>query len=459
MSLEIVILAAGKGSRMKSDLPKVLHTLAGKTLLNHVLDAAAELQPDKVHIVIGHGADQVKASVAGSTHDIDVGWVMQTQQLGTGHAVMQALPQINPESTVLIIAGDVPLIQAQTLRPLCNLQSGIHLLTAELEDASGFGRILRDGPGGPVIAIVEHKDASSEQWEIREINTGVMSARARDLNNWLARVENNNAQGEYYLPDIIELAVADGKAVQAHIAPDTVQIMGINSRVELAQLERRYQLQQANRLMQNGVSLADPTRTDIRGTLSAGEDCFIDFNTLFELDVQLGKRVHIGPNVIIRNSRIGDDCHIEANSVIDSADIAANCDIGPFARIRPETRLMQGSRIGNFVEIKKSVIGAGSKVNHLSYVGDSRVGDRVNIGAGVITCNYDGAYKHLTVIGNDAFIGSDCQLVAPVEVGAGATIGAGSTIRKDAPVGGLTLTHTKQVTLANWRRPSKTPGK
>ncbi len=461
MSLEIVILAAGKGSRMKSDLPKVLHTLAGKSLLEHVLAAAQTLEPSRIHIVIGHHGEQVKASIESSpgsdqTNLPALNWVTQQQQLGTGHAVAQALPDIDPQSTVLIMAGDVPLIEADTLQPLCALESGINLLTAELHDASGFGRIVRDADTDSVVAIVEHKDASETQLQIREINTGVMAAPADQLKNWLARVENNNAQNEYYLPDIIALAVSDGQTVNASIAHDSVQVMGINSRVELAQLERQYQQRLATQLMQDGVGLADPSRIDIRGSLNTGEDCFIDINAIFEQKVTLGNRVHIGPNVLIRNSKIGDDCRIEANSVIDNARLEANCDVGPFARIRPETQLLAGSRIGNFVEIKKSTIGKGSKVNHLSYVGDSLVGERVNIGAGVITCNYDGAYKHQTIIGDDVFVGSDCQLIAPVEIGAGATIGAGSTIRKDAPQDKLTLTHTKQVSVKGWRRPKKT---
>jgi len=456
MTLEIIILAAGKGSRMKSDLPKVLHPLAGKSLLGHVVSAAECLKPKAIHIVIGHHAELVQASFADWASDVQINWVLQQQQLGTGHAVAQALPDIDPASTVLIMAGDVPMIQAQTLAPLCVCPSGINLLTAILDDASGFGRVIRDAQSQQVTSIVEHKDASEQQRAINEINTGVMAARASDLKKWLARVKNNNAQNEYYLPDIIALAVVDSLPVNAVVAEDPIQTMGINSRAELAALERQYQHRLANELMNSGVSLADPSRIDIRGTLSAGEDCYIDINAVFEQNVTLGKRVRIGPNVLIRNSRISDDCRIEANSVIDNADLASNCDVGPFARIRPETQLKAGSRIGNFVEIKKSIIGAGSKVNHLSYVGDSVVGERVNIGAGVITCNYDGAYKHQTIIGDDAFIGSDCQLIAPVEIGSGATIGAGSTIRKDAPQDKLTLTHTKQVSVRGWRRPSKT---
>ena len=459
MTLEIVILAAGKGSRMKSDLPKVLHTLAGKSLLEHVLSAAAKLNPARIHIVIGHHSEQVKAAIDPERIDADINWVVQQQQLGTGHAVAQALPNIDPQSTVLIVAGDVPLIQPSTLRPLCQLETGINLLTAELSDPSGLGRIIRQGENGSVSAIVEHKDASEAQRTIKEINTGVMAARATDLNDWLARVKNHNAQNEYYLPDIIALAVSDGKTVNACMTDDAVQVTGINSRIELALLERLYQKRFAHQLMLEGVGLADPDRIDIRGILKAGEDCFIDINCIFEQTVKLGNRVHIGPNVMIINSEIADDCRIEANSVIDNAVIAQRCNIGPFARIRPDTMLLAGSRIGNFVEIKKSTIGKDSKVNHLSYVGDSLVGERVNIGAGVITCNYDGAYKHQTIIGDDVFVGSDCQLIAPVEIGSGATIGAGSTIRKNAPQDKLTLTNSKQLSVKGWRRPRKPSAK
>ena len=446
---------------MKSDLPKVLHKLAGKTLLEHVLEATDRLDPAAIHIVIGHRADQVKETLASHPLSERINWVYQTEQLGTGHAVAQALPDIDPASSVLIVAGDVPLIEPETLRPLCTPDGGgIHLLTAVLPDASGFGRIIRDADDGGVTEIVEHKDASEAQRNIREINTGVMCARADALTNWLSSVKNDNAQGEYYLPDIIALAVAEDKPVTAVVTADTLQITGINSRSELASLERRFQQHRAEQLMQNGVGLADPARIDIRGTLCTGRDCFIDINTVFEQEVSLGDGVTIGPNVIVRNSSIGDGCHIEANSVVENARIEAHCQVGPFARIRPETVLQRGSRIGNFVEIKKSTIGVGSKVNHLSYVGDARVGDDVNIGAGVITCNYDGAYKHQTVIGDGVFVGSDCQLVAPVEIGAKATIGAGSTITRDAPEGGLTLCRgTEQVHKPDWQRPVKESSK
>ncbi len=456
MALEIVILAAGKGSRMKSSLPKVLHTLAGKTLLEHVLDAAFALHPDKIHIVIGYQAEQVKQTISEACDSALINWVSQTEQLGTGHAVAQALPAIEPDSTILVMAGDVPLIAAETLQPLREVTAGIHLLTVVLDNPAGFGRIIRAQDNGQVSAIIEHKDASAEELKITEINSGILAANARQLTHWLGRVRNNNAQGEYYLPDIVALAVKDQVPVEATVMDDPLQTQGVNSLAQLADLERQLQLRRAEQLMQAGVGLADPSRLDIRGTLSAGSDCFIDINAVFEQDVQLGNHVSIGPNVFIRNSQIGDHCVIEANSVIDNAKIEAHCNIGPFARVRPESDLRAGSRIGNFVEIKKSVIGEGSKVNHLSYVGDSLVGRDVNIGAGVITCNYDGANKHQTVIGDDVFVGSDCQLVAPVTIGEGANIGAGSTIRKDAPAHTLSLSKSQQIQVEGWKRPVKT---
>jgi len=455
MTLEIVILAAGQGSRMKSDLPKVLHTLAGKSLLEHALRAAEQLGPGKIHIIIGHQAERVRASIDAGQIRAELCWVHQPRQLGTGHAVLQALPGIDPSSNVLIMAGDVPLIESATLRPLCEIKSGIKLLTAVLPDASGFGRILRDAKSGAVTAIIEHKDASEQQRSIREINTGIIAASATSLNNWLSRVKNSNAQSEYYLPDIIALAVQDNEPVNAITTRDILQISGINSRAELATLERSYQRKLAEDLMAEGVSLADPQRIDIRGDLNTGQDCFIDINAIFEGSVTLGKRVKIGPNVLVRNSHIGDDCCIEANSLVDGAHLATHCQVGPFARIRPGTQLHAGSKIGNFVEIKKSEIGEASKVNHLAYVGDSKLGRNVNIGAGVITCNYDGVNKHQTIIGDDVFVGSDCQLIAPVKIGAGATIGAGSTITHDAPARTLSLSRAKQVQLDSWQRPSK----
>jgi bifunctional UDP-N-acetylglucosamine pyrophosphorylase/glucosamine-1-phosphate N-acetyltransferase len=459
MTLEIVILAAGQGSRMKSALPKVLHSLAGQSLLEYVLRCADALQPTRIHVVVGHQSERVSASVDNHLTRAEINWVHQHQQLGTGHAVAQALPHIKATSCVLIMAGDVPLIQPETLRPLCEIKTGVNLLTAMLPDASGFGRIIRDPETKAAVAIIEHKDASEQQRSIQEINTGIMAARADDLKSWLSQVKNENAQNEYYLPDIIALAVSENQAINTFVADDTVQVGGVNSRGDLAALERHYQRQLAERLMEEGVSLADPTRIDIRGKLSTGRDCQIDVNAIFEGNVTLGDRVTIGPNILIRNSNIGDDCKIEANSIVDGAHIKSSCQVGPFARIRPDTLLNNGAKIGNFVEIKKSEIGEGSKVNHLAYVGDSKLGRRVNIGAGVITCNYDGAYKHQTIIGDDVFVGSDCQLIAPVEIGAGATIGAGSTITRDAPAGKLSVSRARQIQLNNWQRPVKDQAK
>ncbi|MEE9447240.1 MAG: bifunctional UDP-N-acetylglucosamine diphosphorylase/glucosamine-1-phosphate N-acetyltransferase GlmU [Arenicellales bacterium] len=456
MALDIVILAAGKGSRMKSDLPKVLHTLAGKSMLAHVLDAADQLKPDNIHVVIGHRADAVKATIDSQQYTAKLHWAIQSEQLGTGHAVMQALPNINPDAMVLIMAGDVPLIEAETLIPLCAETHGVHVLTAIIDDASGFGRIVRDA-NNQITEIVEHKDADESQLAIQEFNTGILSAQAKNLSDWLSRVENKNAQKEYYLPDIIALSMKDEKGVTASITHDTVQVMGINSRLELSRLERQYQIRLAEQFLDSGADIADPARFDVRGNLRLGKDCKIDINALFEGEVSLGDGVTIGPNVLIRNSQIGDHCTIEANSIIDHATVENQCIIGPFARLRPETHLLDNSKIGNFVEIKKSVIGIGSKVNHLSYIGDSTVGRNVNIGAGVITCNYDGANKHQTIIGDDVFVGSDCQLVAPVEIGQGATIGAGSTITRDAPADMLSLSRSKQMKLSGWERPTKSP--
>jgi bifunctional UDP-N-acetylglucosamine pyrophosphorylase/glucosamine-1-phosphate N-acetyltransferase len=456
MALEIVILAAGQGSRMKSALPKVLHTLAGKSLLEHVLLAADQLDPEYIHVVVGHQASQVRESVDRDSFNSPIHWVVQQDQLGTGHAVAQALPGIDPASTVLILAGDVPLIEASTLNSLCEPGPGINLLTAVLDDASGFGRIIRS-PNAchHVTSIIEHKDASDLQRKISEINTGVLAARASNLKRWLARVKNDNVQKEYYLPDIIELAVSDGVAIKAVIADDNLQITGINSRIQLAALERLFQRKLADRLMEQGVGLIDPERIDIRGQLTVGRDCQIDINAIFEGHVTLGDNVAVGPNVIIRDSTIGDQCVIEANSIVDRARVASACHIGPFARLRPDTHLHRGSKIGNFVEIKKSEIGENSKINHLAYVGDSTIGREVNIGAGVITCNYDGANKYRTIIGDNVFVGSDCQLVAPVELGTGSTIGAGSTITRDVEAGKLAVSRSKQIQINNWHRPVK----
>ena len=450
MSLSIIILAAGKGTRMYSDVPKVMFPLAGKPLLGHVLQTAAALNAQTT-VVYGHGGEQVRAALQGD----HIRWVKQEPQLGTGHAVMQALPAVDPQNRVLILYGDVPLIKGSTLTQLAELgQGGLALLTAHLANPQGYGRIIRDG-NGAIRAIVEQKDANPEQAQIKEINTGFLAAPAHLLQSWLSRVGNHNAQGEYYLTDVVAEAVADGINV-ASLQPDELEeVTGINDRLQLAQLERYYQQTLARNLLKTGTSIADPARFDVRGELSVGKDVFIDINVLFLGKVRLGDRVHIGPHVVIRDSDIDHDVEILSHSVIDGARIGAHGRIGPFARLRPQTQLSEQVHIGNFVEIKKSTLDRGSKVNHLSYVGDSVVGKNVNIGAGTITCNYDGANKHQTIIEDEVFVGSCTQLVAPLTLGKGATIGAGSTITQDAPPGELSLARTQQTTIKGWKRPVK----
>jgi bifunctional UDP-N-acetylglucosamine pyrophosphorylase/glucosamine-1-phosphate N-acetyltransferase len=452
MNLSIVILAAGQGTRMRSDLPKVLHPLGGRPLLAHVLDTARSLEHATLHVVIGHGAERVRERFP----DAGVNWVLQDRQLGTGHAVAQVMPSIPDGDTVLVMYGDVPLISRATLEPLCNIagQGFVGVLTAEPEDPAGYGRILHHADGS-ISGIVEEKDASAAQREIREINTGFLAAQAAKLRHWVESLDNNNAQGEFYLTDVIARAVADGVSVRGICTEHQEEVLGINDRAQLAGLERAYQQRQAAACLEAGVTLVDPARFDLRGSLEAGQDVVVDVNCVIEGHVRLGHRVQLGPNVVIRNTTVGEDVTILANCVIEDAVIGNGARIGPFARIRPETRLADSTHVGNFVEIKKSEVGEGSKINHLSYVGDSSIGARVNIGAGTITCNYDGANKHRTVIGDDVFIGSDTQLVAPVEVKDGATIGAGSTITRDAPAGELTLSRVPQETRPGWRRPVK----
>ncbi|GAB4508206.1 MAG: bifunctional UDP-N-acetylglucosamine diphosphorylase/glucosamine-1-phosphate N-acetyltransferase GlmU [Sulfuricaulis sp.] len=450
-SLEIVILAAGQGKRMYSDMPKVLHGLAGKPLLGHVLDTARALKPAAVHVVYGHGGEQVRATFPHA----GINWAHQAEQKGTGHAVAQAMSQVADQATVLVLYGDVPLIRPQTLQELLAAAgSGLALLTAELADPAGYGRILRD-PAGQVARIVESKDASPAESRVCEVNTGFLAAPAGKLRKWLAGLRNHNAQGEYYLTDIISMAVTDKVAIATRAPRDISEILGVNSKPELAQLERMYQKQQADKLMQQGVTLRDPARLDVRGELTCGRDVVIDVNVIFEGKVTLGDRVQIGPNNVIRDSTVGTGTIIHPNCVIEQADIGADCRIGPFARLRPETKLATHVHVGNFVEVKKSDVGEGSKMNHLSYIGDTTIGSGVNIGAGTITCNYDGANKHRTVIGDNVFVGSNTALVAPVTVGAGATIGAGSVITKEAPAGELTLTRAPQTTKPGWKRPVK----
>ncbi len=440
---------------MQSSLPKVLHPLAGKAMLLHVIDCAVRLEPIKIHIVVGHGAAQIVAEIETKCSSKLINWVEQKQQNGTGHAVAQAIEDIDENSTVLVMAGDVPLIEPQTALPLTQATNCIHLLTAVLDDPSGLGRIVRQYDG-QVSEIVEHKDATPEQLKLTEINTGILAMPAKKLADWLGRLNNDNAQDEYYLTDIVSLAHQDNISIKAAVTDDPVQVAGVNSRRELARLERVYQLRQAQYWMTKGVGFADPGRVDFRGSCEFGQDVWVDVNVIFEGSVNIASNIKIGPNTIIKNSSVDSGCEIEANSVVDNAEIGKNCKIGPFARIRPGTQLAANAKIGNFVEIKKSFVGEGSKVNHLSYVGDSLVGQNVNIGAGVITCNYDGANKHQTTIGDDVLVGSDCQLVAPVNIGDGATIGAGSTIVKNVPGANLSLSRSPQKTIEGWQRPKKT---
>ncbi len=450
--LDILILAAGKGTRMRSDLPKVLHPVGGKALVQHVVDTARKVGGEQILIIVGHGAEKVQEKMAAP----DVKFVLQAQQLGTGHAVQQALPQLRGDATVLILYGDVPLTRAETLQKLIagvNAQQ-MGLLTVDLPEPTGYGRIVRDEKNA-VVAIVEHKDANEEQKKICEINTGIMAVKAAHLQKWLPQLKNNNAQGEYYLTDIIAMAKADGVAIHVE-QPDAVEeVEGINNRQQQAALERFYQKQKANELMVAGVTLLDPSRLDIRGNLTAGRDVVIDVNCVFEGEVVLGDGVVIEPNCVIINSKIGNNSHIKAFSHIEESVMADHCDIGPYARLRPGTELADEVKIGNFVETKKAVIAKGSKVNHLSYVGDAKVGSKVNVGAGTITCNYDGVNKFKTEIGDNAFIGSNSALVAPVRIGAGATVGAGSVITKDVENSELAIARGKQRNVQGWQRPTK----
>ncbi|MCH9646303.1 MAG: bifunctional UDP-N-acetylglucosamine diphosphorylase/glucosamine-1-phosphate N-acetyltransferase GlmU [Proteobacteria bacterium] len=449
-NIHAIILAAGKGTRMNSAKPKVLQTLANNTLLGHVLKQA-KLISQHIHVVYGFGGDQVKQSI----NDNTIHWVEQVKQLGTGHAVQQATLHIEDDSMSLILYGDVPLIQHTTLEQLINAgtTSGVALLSVNLKNPTGYGRIIRQN--NAIQAIVEQKDASDKQLKICEVNTGIMAVQTKLLKQYLSGLDANNAQGELYLTDIIKSAVDDGKAIASVITTDEFEVAGVNDKTQLAELERIYQHQQAVKYMQQGLSLKDPSRFDCRGALTFGQDCEIDFNTLIEGVVTLGNNTTIAPNCCIKNAKIGDNVTILANSVIEDAVIGTGASIGPFARIRPQANIGKHAKIGNFVEVKKSTIGTGSKVSHLSYVGDSIVGKEVNIGAGVITCNYDGINKHQTIIGDGAFIGSDSQLVAPVTIGKNATIGAGSTITSNAPEGQLTLSRSKQRPFPSWKRPVK----
>jgi bifunctional UDP-N-acetylglucosamine pyrophosphorylase/glucosamine-1-phosphate N-acetyltransferase len=451
-TLGIVILAAGQGKRMRSRLPKVLHPLAGRPLLGHVLERSHELGAERVVVVHGHGGDQVRAALA----DAGCLWVEQSEQLGTGHALLQAMPALRDLDRVLVLYGDVPLISTETLQRLSELSASTSLgiLTADLPDPHGYGRILRDTEGR-VTSIVEERDATPEQRAIREINTGILIADRQRLDDWLGRIENGNAQGEYYLTDITALAASEGVAIATTQPARLIEVAGVNDRVQLAALERDYQLHAAERLMRAGVTLADPARFDLRGLLHAESDVSLDINCIIEGAVHLASGVRVGPNCLLKDCRIGADAEILANSVIEGATVGAQARVGPFARLRPGAQLADHTHVGNFVEIKKTRLGAGSKANHLTYLGDAEIGAGVNVGAGTITCNYDGVNKSTTTIGDGAFIGSNTALVAPVTVGAGATIGAGSVITRDTPPDQLTLARAPQATLPGWRRPQK----
>ena len=455
MPLSAVILAAGKGKRMRSSLPKVMHTLAGKTLLAHVYDTANLLSCEEIYIVYGHEGNQLRAAHKA----FDVRWIRQERQLGTGHAVSQVIDSIPATHLVIVLYGDVPLITRETLNALVEAagDSGFSLLTAVLEDPAGYGRIVRD-EAGDILRIVEQKDADEQEKLLCEINTGMMAVRAGLLKKWLGMLTDDNAQKEYLLTDIVGLAVTEGIDVRTVSPASVMEIKGVNDRAQLAELERHYQLMQARQLMSQGVSLADPARFDLRGDLETGEDVFIDVNVVIEGDVNLGNQVSIGPNCVIRDTRIGDGANILANCVIDNADVGARNRIGPFARIRPGSSLDEDVHIGNFVEIKQSEIGRGSKANHLSYIGDSEVGERVNIGAGTITCNYDGVEKHKTIIGNDVFIGSNTELIAPLRINDGATIAAGATISKDVEAGSLAMSKREAKVVKDWKRGRKKKG-
>jgi bifunctional UDP-N-acetylglucosamine pyrophosphorylase/glucosamine-1-phosphate N-acetyltransferase len=450
-TLEILILAAGKGTRMRSDLPKVLHKLAGKPLLGHVVDTAHALGAARTCVVYGFGGELVPQAMA----DDKLTFVLQAEQQGTGHAVKQALPKLADDSVTLVLYGDVPLTHVSTLEPLVTAAKAgkLGLLTVTLAHPDGYGRIVREN--GSVTRIVEHKDATLAERAIQEVNTGILAVATRHLKQWIDTLKNDNTQGEYYLTDIIALAVRDGVTVETHQPAFEWEVLGVNSKAQLAELERIHQNEIARALLNAGVTLYDPARFDVRGTLACGRDVVIDVNCVFEGQVSLGDGVQVGANCVLRNVTVAAGTRIDAFTLIDDAEIGEANRLGPFSRIRPGTRLARDVHVGNFVEIKNSQIDDGSKVNHLSYVGDTTMGKRVNIGAGTITCNYDGAYKHRTVIEDEVFVGSDTQLVAPVTVGRGATLGAGTTLTKDAPAGELTLSRAKQVTLQGWKRPVK----
>ncbi|WP_224555202.1 bifunctional UDP-N-acetylglucosamine diphosphorylase/glucosamine-1-phosphate N-acetyltransferase GlmU [Pectobacterium versatile] len=450
-AMSVVILAAGKGTRMYSDLPKVLHQLAGKPMVQHVIDAAMTTGALHVHLVYGHGGDLLKRELT----DPALNWVLQAEQLGTGHAMQQAAPHFADDEDILMLYGDVPLISSQTLGRLreAKPQGGIGLLTVKLDDPTGYGRIVREK--GAVVGIVEHKDASEEQRQINEINTGILIANGKDLKRWLSQLNNNNAQGEFYITDIIAMAAEEGQRVEAVHPERLSEVEGVNNRLQLSALERVYQREQADKLLLAGVMLLDPARFDLRGELTHGRDVVIDINVVVEGNVKLGNRVKIGAGCVIKNCIIDDDTEISPYSVLEDAVLEAQCTVGPFSRLRPGSELAEGAHVGNFVELKKARLGKGSKAGHLSYLGDADIGSGVNIGAGTITCNYDGANKHKTVIGDDVFVGSDSQLVAPVSIASGATIGAGTTVTHDVAENELVVGRVKQRHISGWQRPVK----
>ncbi|MCX2778550.1 bifunctional UDP-N-acetylglucosamine diphosphorylase/glucosamine-1-phosphate N-acetyltransferase GlmU [Microbulbifer thermotolerans] len=451
MTIDVVILAAGKGTRMRSDLPKVLHPIGGVPMLGRVIDTAKQLGEVEITVVVGHGAELVRERFA----DSGVKFVEQKEQLGTGHAVAQAIPNFRKGSTVLVLYGDVPLVKVGTLQSLLSASDkGPALLSVEMANPAGYGRIVRDDTGR-VLAIIEEKDADADTLAIREVNTGILAATSDLLARWLPELSNDNAQGEYYLTDVIARSVGENIPVTGVRASDSIEVAGVNSRAQQAQLERALQHSRALALMNAGVTLLDPARIDVRGSLECDTDVSIDINCIFEGQVVLGKGVQIGPNCLLKNCRLADGTRVEANSVIEDAEVGQACTIGPFARLRPGTQLADGAKVGNFVETKKAKIGRGSKVNHLSYIGDAIVGDQVNIGAGTITCNYDGVNKFTTEIGDGAFIGSNTALVAPVSVGVGATVGAGSTITSEVGADELAVARGRQRNITGWKRPSK----
>ncbi|MEZ9059801.1 bifunctional UDP-N-acetylglucosamine diphosphorylase/glucosamine-1-phosphate N-acetyltransferase GlmU [Vibrio pelagius] len=451
MNFSAVILAAGKGTRMYSNTPKVLHTLAGKPMVKHVIDTCNGLGAQNIHLVYGHGGDQMKATLA----EEQVNWALQAEQLGTGHAVDQASEHFADDEKVLVLYGDVPLISAETIENLLDAQptGGIALLTVVLDNPTGYGRIIRKN--GPVVAIVEQKDATDEQKLIKEINTGVMVATGGDLKRWLSGLSNDNAQGEYYLTDVIAAAHDEGRAVEAVHPNSPIEVEGVNDRSQLARLERAYQAEQADKLLKQGVMLRDPSRFDLRGELQCGMDVEIDVNVIIEGSVSIGDNVTIGAGCVLKDCEIDDNTVIRPYSVIEGATVGEDCTVGPFTRLRPGADMRNDSHVGNFVEVKNTRLGEGSKANHLTYLGDAEIGQRVNVGAGAITCNYDGANKFKTIIGDDVFVGSDSQLIAPVTIASGATVGAGSTVTRDVAESELVISRAKERKIANWQRPVK----